>query len=103
MQNSHLSNEKSNGTAAVVDTNTNTTTAIKSTTSTNKTADYLEIDYDDLDIYERLDRGAFGSVYRAKWKSRNKIVAVKKLLNLENEVILNKNYKFNLDYLQFFN
>lgn len=80
MQDSHLSNEKTNGN--VVDS----TYATRTTAATTKTTDYLEIDYDDLEIYERLDSGAFGSVYRAKWKSRSKIVAVKRLLNLENEV-----------------
>ena len=50
------------------------------------TAQYLQIDYDDLELYERIGRGAYGSVYHALWKSRDKIVAVKKLLQLENEV-----------------
>lgn len=51
-----------------------------------KTAQYLQIDYDDLELYDRIGRGAYGSVYHALWKSRDKIVAVKKLLQLENEV-----------------
>ena len=66
----------------------------ESSTVSNKTkqkslnkplADYLEIPYEDLEIYERCGRGAYGSVYRGLWKSRNKEVAVKKLLQLENE------------------
>ena len=50
-----------------------------------KIADYLEIEYDDLELYEICGRGSYGSVYRALWKSRNKIVAIKKLIHLENE------------------
>ena len=42
----------------------------------------------DLDFYELLGKGSYGCVYRAIWKSRNqKEVAVKKILQLENEVI----------------
>ncbi len=51
-----------------------------------KTATYLEIEYDDLDLFERCGRGSYGSVYRGLWKSRDKEVAVKKLLQLEEEV-----------------
>lgn len=48
---------------------------------------FVKIDFGDLQFYERLGSGATGSVYRALWKSRQKIVAVKKLLNsLESEV-----------------
>ena len=50
-----------------------------------KNSQYLEIDYDDLELYERIGRGAYGSVYHGLWKSRNKVIAVKKLLQLENE------------------
>ncbi len=50
-----------------------------------KNSQYLEIDYDDLELYERIGRGAYGSVYHGLWKSRNKVVAIKKLLQLENE------------------
>lgn len=50
-----------------------------------KLNDYLEIDNDDLEIFERCGRGAYGSVYRGLWKSRNKIVAIKKLLMIEDE------------------
>ncbi len=45
-----------------------------------------EIDFDDLEFYERTGGGAFGSVYRALWISQGKEVAVKKLLALEKEV-----------------
>lgn len=76
MLDSHSTNERTNG---------NVADAIGAITQ-KKIADYLEIDYDDLEIYERCGRGSYGSVYRGLWKSRNKIVAVKKLLNLENEV-----------------
>ncbi len=50
-----------------------------------KNSQYLEIDYDDLELYDRIGRGAYGSVYHGLWKSRNKVVAIKKLLQLENE------------------
>lgn len=46
---------------------------------------FLEVDFADLHFYERCGGGAFGSVYRAKWKSQNLVVAVKKLLVLEKE------------------
>lgn len=46
---------------------------------------FLEVDFSDLHFYERCGGGAFGSVYRAKWKSQNLQVAVKKLLVLEKE------------------
>lgn len=78
MLDSHSTNERTNGNVA------DATGAI----TQKKIADYLEIDYNDLEIYERCGRGSYGSVYRGLWKSRNKIVAVKKLLNLENEVRL---------------
>ena len=45
-----------------------------------------EIDYNDLEFYERCGGGTYGSVYRALWKSQNEEVAVKKLLNLDAEV-----------------
>lgn len=47
---------------------------------------FCEIAFDDLEFYERCGGGSFGSVYRAKWKSENIIVAVKKLLVLDKEV-----------------
>lgn len=46
---------------------------------------FLEVDFADLHFYERCGGGAFGSVYRAKWKSQGLQVAVKKLLVLEKE------------------
>ncbi|XP_064455448.1 mitogen-activated protein kinase kinase kinase 20-like [Ornithodoros turicata] len=46
---------------------------------------FLEVDFDDLDFHERCGGGAFGSVYKAAWKSQNMVVAVKKLLVLEKE------------------
>lgn len=48
-----------------------------------------EINYDDLTFYECLSSGAYGTVYRAQWLSRNRVVAVKKVLVLEKEVKLN--------------
>ena len=50
----------------------------------SKLADYIEINEDDLEFHERCGRGSYGSVYRGLWKSRNKIVAIKKLLQLDN-------------------
>lgn len=54
---------------------------------------FCEIALEDLEFYERCGGGSFGSVYRAKWKSENIIVAVKKLLVLDKEVIKNTTAK----------
>ena len=45
-----------------------------------------EVEPDDLEFYERCGGGTFGSVYRARWISQNREVAVKKLLVLDKEV-----------------
>lgn len=50
------------------------------------TSPFVEVNFNDIEFYERCGGGAFGCVYRALWKSQNKIVAVKKLLVLEKEV-----------------
>lgn len=47
---------------------------------------FVEIEFSELEFYERLGSGAAGSVYRAFWKAQEKVVAVKKLLELEKEV-----------------
>ncbi|XP_077978736.1 mitogen-activated protein kinase kinase kinase 20-like [Glandiceps talaboti] len=47
--------------------------------------DFVEVKWEDLEFYERCGCGTFGSVYRAKWKSKDMEVAVKKLLFLEKE------------------
>ena len=47
---------------------------------------FNEINFDDLEFYERCGGGTFGSVYRAQWKPHQTIVAVKKLLVLDKEV-----------------
>ncbi|XP_072029209.1 mitogen-activated protein kinase kinase kinase 20-like isoform X2 [Amphiura filiformis] len=44
-----------------------------------------EIKFEELEFYECCGGGTFGSVYRAKWKTRDLEVAVKKVLALENE------------------
>ncbi|KAL5007152.1 hypothetical protein ScPMuIL_015958 [Solemya velum] len=49
------------------------------------TSGFCEIDFHDLEFFERCGGGTFGSVYRALWTSRKKEVAVKKLLVLDKE------------------
>ncbi|XP_030613725.1 mitogen-activated protein kinase kinase kinase 20 [Archocentrus centrarchus] len=46
---------------------------------------FVQIKFDDIHFYENCGGGSFGSVYRARWISRDKEVAVKKLLKIENE------------------
>ncbi|XP_041806332.1 mitogen-activated protein kinase kinase kinase 20 isoform X1 [Chelmon rostratus] len=48
-------------------------------------ASFVQITFDDIHFYENCGGGSFGSVYRARWISRDKEVAVKKLLKIENE------------------
>lgn len=47
---------------------------------------FVEIEFSDLEFYERLGGGSAGTVYRALWKGQEKVVAVKKLLQMEKEV-----------------
>ena len=47
---------------------------------------FVEIAFSDLEFFERLGGGATGTVYRARWISKDSIVAVKKLNILEKEV-----------------
>ena len=49
---------------------------------------FAEIQYDDLEFFECCGNGSFGSVYRARWQSQDKVVAVKRLLKLEKEVVV---------------
>ncbi|XP_036396383.1 mitogen-activated protein kinase kinase kinase 20-like [Megalops cyprinoides] len=48
-------------------------------------ASFVQIKFDDIHFYENCGGGSFGSVYRAKWISQDKEVAVKKLLKIEEE------------------
>ncbi|XP_018585189.1 mitogen-activated protein kinase kinase kinase 20 isoform X4 [Scleropages formosus] len=48
-------------------------------------ASFVHIRFDDIHFYENCGGGSFGSVYRARWISQDKEVAVKKLLKIENE------------------
>ena len=43
----------------------------------------VEVDFSDLEFQEILGRGSAGSVYRVLWKSKEKVVALKKLNLLE--------------------
>ena len=47
---------------------------------------YVQISFDDLQFYECIGWGSFGSVYRALWISKGEDVAVKKVLHLDKEV-----------------
>lgn len=47
---------------------------------------YVDILLDELEFGECIGYGSFGSVYKASWKSKEKVVAVKKVLRLDNEV-----------------
>lgn len=47
---------------------------------------FVQIKHEDLLFYENCGGGSFGSVYRALWISRDKEVAVKKLLKIDKEV-----------------
>ena len=49
---------------------------------------YVEISFEDLEFYECIGWGSFGSVYKALWKSKEREVAVKKVLRLDNEVYI---------------
>ncbi|XP_062313843.1 mitogen-activated protein kinase kinase kinase 20 isoform X1 [Osmerus eperlanus] len=48
-------------------------------------ASFVQIKFDDIHFYENCGGGSFGSVYRARWISQDKEVAVKKLLKIEHE------------------
>uniref|UniRef100_A0A3B5R261 Mitogen-activated protein kinase kinase kinase 20 n=1 Tax=Xiphophorus maculatus TaxID=8083 RepID=A0A3B5R261_XIPMA len=48
-------------------------------------ASFVHIQFDDVLFYENCGGGSFGSVYRARWISQDKEVAVKKLLKIEKE------------------
>ncbi|XP_030637653.1 protein kinase Npk [Chanos chanos] len=48
-------------------------------------ASFVQIRFDDISFYESCGGGSFGSVYRARWISQDKEVAVKKLLKIEAE------------------
>ncbi|KAK3543008.1 hypothetical protein QTP70_008694 [Hemibagrus guttatus] len=48
-------------------------------------ASFVQIKFNDIHFYENCGGGSFGSVYRARWISQDKEVAVKKLLKIEKE------------------
>ena len=54
---------------------------------------YVQINFEDLELFEKCGGGAFGSVYRARWTSQAKEVAVKKVLSLGEEVSCNQMVK----------
>lgn len=47
---------------------------------------FVKLDISELEFFEKLGGGASGSVYRARWKTRDKIVAAKKMLAMDKEV-----------------
>ncbi|XP_072300560.1 mitogen-activated protein kinase kinase kinase 20 isoform X1 [Eucyclogobius newberryi] len=51
-------------------------------------ASFVQINFDDILFYENCGGGSFGSVYRSRWISQDKEVAVKKLLKIENEAVI---------------
>ncbi|KAJ7398038.1 hypothetical protein BTVI_129604 [Pitangus sulphuratus] len=53
-------------------------------------ASFVQIKFDDLQFFENCGGGSFGSVYRARWISQDKEVAVKKLLKIEKETIVSE-------------
>ncbi|KAM9804776.1 mitogen-activated protein kinase kinase kinase 20 isoform 2-T2 [Neosynchiropus ocellatus] len=46
---------------------------------------FVQIRFDDIEFFENCGGGSFGSVYRARWTSQEREVAVKKLLKIESE------------------
>ncbi len=53
---------------------------------------FVKLSIADLEFFEKLGGGASGSVYRAKWKYNDKIVAAKKMLTLDKEVRTENNH-----------
>ena len=72
-----------NASSSSSSSNSNSNNKQAQAAAASKIVEYLEINEDDLEMYERCGRGSYGSVFRGLWKSRNKIVAIKKLLQLE--------------------
>ena len=44
-----------------------------------------DIEFSDLNITEMVGSGGFGTVYKGRWISKNKIVAIKKVMTLLEE------------------
>ena len=42
-----------------------------------------KIEFDDLEFMDTVGSGGFGQVWKGRWSSENKIVAIKKVMQLE--------------------
>ncbi|XP_026870201.1 protein kinase Npk isoform X2 [Electrophorus electricus] len=67
------------------DTTENTTNSACQYEMTSLSASFVQIQFNDIHFYESCGGGSFGSVYRARWISQDKEVAVKKLLKIDAE------------------
>ena len=43
----------------------------------------VDIEYSDLEIMEKVGSGGFGTVSKGRWISKNKVVAIKTMVELE--------------------
>ena len=66
----------------------NTRTRPQYSLNVAKTAmSFTEITLSDLEFFERLCMGARGAIYRGRWKSKDRTVAIKKLRLLKKEEV----------------